>query len=330
MPKLSIIVPVCDARDYVIPCVESLLNQTLDDIELVFADDNGKDDSMAAIHGLVDHYSGSKKLIFTGTSVNAGPGTARNVGLAVASGEYVAFVDSDDCLECDFCETLLGVAEAYEADLAYCSIRFYNSRNGTSRVKSNPPVTPGLFQDADRRRFLVSFITYFTTFLYRRAFLEEHGIRFPSTRSSEDSAFLASCILSANKIAVVDKALYRYILRSPSLSSQKDPNRYIQRIQSFDSMFTYAQTHGYYTIYREELDYLYLKKAYLMACKTYVDNEDKPSVRVLKDLSKDLEKRLPNYQENLYLKKSPKVKLAIWLIRHQPRLACMLLKRINA
>ena len=330
MPKLSIIVPVCDARDYVIPCVESLLNQTVDDIELVFADDNGKDDSMAAIHDLVAGYSGAKKLVFTGTSSNSGPGTARNAGLAVASGEYVAFVDSDDCLECNFCKTLLGAAETYKADLAYCSIRLYNASNGTSQVKSNLPVTSGPFQDADRRRFLVSFVSYFTTFLYRRAFLEEHGIRFPSTRSSEDSAFLASCILSADKIAVVQEPLYRYIQRYPSLSTRKDPSRYRQRILSFNSMLSYAREKGYYQTYRQEIDFLYLKKAFLMACKTYVDNVDVPSVQVLKDLSEEMEQTLPGYRKNVYLNQAPKVKLAIWLIRHQPRLACLVLRKINA
>ena len=330
MPKLSIIVPVCDARDYVIPCVESLLNQTLNDIEIVFSDDNGKDDSMAAIQEMTARYTGTKRIVFTRTPSNAGPGTARNAGLEVASGEYVAFVDSDDCLEPGFCECLLRAAETHDADLAYCSIRFYNTSNGTSLVKSNPPVTSGVFQDADRRRFLVSFVSFFTTFLYRRAFLNEHGIRFPSTRSSEDSAFLAACILAASKIAVVPQPLYRYNQRFPSLSSRKDPGRYLQRIQSFNSILDYAQTHGYYSALQQEIDFLYIKKAFLMACKTYADNERKPSATVLKGLSEDLEQKLPAYRKNLYLKKSPKVRLAVWLIRHQPHLACLVLKTINA
>ena len=330
MPKLSIIIPVCDARDYVIACVESLLNQTLDDIELVFADDNGEDGSMVAIQEMTTHYSGAKKIVFTGTPVNAGPGTARNAGLEIAGGEYVAFVDSDDCLEPDFCESLLQAALAHDADLAYCSIRFYNPNNGTSLVKSNPPVISGPFQDADRRHFLVSFVSFFTTFLYRRAFLDEHDIRFPSTRSSEDSAFLASCILAANRIATVQRPLYIYNHRFPSLSTKKDPQRYLQRIRSFNSMLAYAQAHDYYSAYKEEVDFLYLKKAFLMACKTYVDNEEKPSDQVLRDLSEGLEQIVPKYRKNLYLKKSPKVKAAIWLIMHQPRFACFVLKKINA
>ena len=330
MPKLSVIVPVCDAREYVIPCVESLLHQTLDDIELVFADDNGKDGSMAAIRELTAAYKGAKKILFTSTQTNSGPGTARNAGLALASGEYIAFVDSDDCLEPTFSETLLLAAETHDADLAYCSIRLENPGRGTSVVKSNLPVHSGAFLDADRRRFLVSFVSFFTTFLYRRAFLEEHGIRFPSTRSSEDSAFLVSCILSAGKIAVVNQPLYRYIQRYPSLSTRKDSSRYLQRIQSFNSMLSYAREQGYYQTYRQEIDFLYIKKAFLMACKTYVDNEKKPSAQILKDLSEGLSQKLPEYRKNAYLKKAPKVRVALWLIRHQPRLACYALRLINA
>lgn len=330
MSRLSIIVPVCDAREYVIPCVESLLNQTLEDIELVFADDNGKDGSMDAIRELTASYHGGKKIVFTGTLANSGPGTARNAGLAMATGEYVAFVDSDDRLEPDFSEALLKAAEDYDADLAYCSIRLENPACGTSQVKSNRPVHSGPFQDTDRRHFLVSFVSYFTTFLYRRAFLEENGICFPATRSSEDSAFLVSCILAARKIAVVQKPLYIYIQRYPSLSTRKDPGRYLQRIMSFNSMLAYAQSHGFYAAYQQEIDFLYLKKAFLMACKTYVDNEEKPSAQVFKDLSEGLEKKLPEYRKNTYLKKAPKVKMAIWLIRHQPRLAGLVLKKVNA
>ena len=99
MIKVSVIVPVFNARDYIIPCVESLVNQTLDDIEIIFVDDHGTDGSIIAVVQFLEGYAGRKQVRFVETPVNSGPGVARNVGIEAATGEYLAFVDCDDWVE---------------------------------------------------------------------------------------------------------------------------------------------------------------------------------------------------------------------------------------
>lgn len=327
MPKVSLIIPVFNARDYIIPCVESLTNQSLDDIELLFVDDHGTDGSMEAVRQYAEGYGGKKKFRFLETSVNAGPGVARNIGIDAAEGEYVAFVDSDDWLENDFCEALYRAATRRSADLACCDARQDNLRDGSSVDLKNPRVSSGEFSDKKKKPYLTQFVAYIWTYLYRREFLLRNGLRFPDTSSSEDSSFLASCILSAERVASVEKPLYHYVLRSRSLSTKVDPTKYQQKLRSFDAFLGYARSHDLYEKYKAEIDFVYIKKAILMAAQTYVANELKPNAMVLKGLADTLARQIPDYASNKYLKKKLKARLMTRWIAEKPRLAAWLLRR---
>ena len=329
MPKVSLIIPVYNARDYIVPCVESLTNQSLDDIELLFVDDHGTDDSMDAVRRYAEGYGGKKQFRFLETSVNAGPGVARNVGIDAAEGEYVAFVDSDDWVENDFCETLYKAATRRNADLAFCNLRQDNLRDGSSVALTNPEISSGAFTEKKRKAFLTQFVSYFTTYLYRREFLLRNGLRFPGTRSSEDSSFLASCILSAERIASVEKSLYHYVLRSRSLSTKVDPTKYEQKLSAFDAFLGYARGKDLYEKYKEEIEFVYLKKAFLMAALTYVGNALKPDAATLTGLYDSMVRQIPDYAANRYYKRNLKARLLTRWISRRPRLAVRVLKRLS-
>ena len=192
----------------------------------------------------------------------------------------------------------------------------------------NPKVSSGDFNEKKHKLFLTQFVSYFTSFLYRREFLAKNALRFPDTRSSEDSSFLASCILAAERIASVEKSLYHYVQRSRSLSTKVDPTKYQQKLGAFDAFLGYARRHDLYEKYKEEIDFLYIKKAFLMAAQTYVANELKPDPKVLQDeLYATLVKNVPDYASNRYLKKNLKARtMTKWIARH-PRLALWALKR---
>ena len=327
MVKVSVIVPVFNARDYIIPCVESLVNQSLDEIELLFVDDHGTDDSIDAVRNFLDAYSGKKQFRFLETTVNSGPGVARNVGIEAAAGEYVAFVDSDDWIEREFCESLYKAASRRNADIAFCNLRQDNLRDGSSTQLCNPEVSSGDFSVRKHKEFLPRFVSYFTTYLYRREFLVRNALRFPDTRSSEDSSFLASCILAAGRIASVEKPLYHYVQRSRSLSTKVDPGKYRQKLVSFDAFLAYARRQDLYGTYKDEIDFIYIKKAFLMSALTYVANEVKPDPAVLGELHRILEQQVPDYASNRYLKKNFKARVMTrWIARH-PRLAIRVLRR---
>lgn len=328
MPKVSIIIPVFNARDYIIPCVESLTNQSLDDIELLFVDDHGTDDSMEAVRQYAEGYGGKKKFRFLETSVNAGPGVARNVGIDAAEGEYVAFVDSDDWIESEFCAALLKAASRKDADFACCYLRQDNLRDGSSIELRNPGISSGALSEKKKKAYLTQFVPYFQTYLYRREFLLKNGVRFPETRHGGGGSFLASCILTAERTASVEKPLYHNVQRSRSFSTKVDPTKYLQTLGAYDAFLGFARQHDLYDKYKAEIDFLYLKEAFLQSAKDYVANELKPDRVILSEtLIPALTKQIPGYADNPYLKRKLKARILTNWIAKQPRLAIWSLKR---
>jgi glycosyltransferase EpsH len=299
-------------------------------MELIFVDGHGADGSFALIREIAASYKGEKRFVFTETPAGSGPGMARNVGIDAATSDYIAFVDSDDVVEPEFCQSLLDAALSCGADLACCNIYIDWPDLGKSTVKTNPAVTGGPFLDSERRNFLVNFVSYYSTFLYRKDFLTENGLRFPPTRNSEDTCYLSSCLLTASTIVKTDKPLYHYIKRPHSLSNTKDSGRYLQRLESLDLLLSYVKLHGLYAPYKQEIDFLYIKKAFLMACQTYVMNESVPDPSVLRRICALMDEKIPDNANNSYLAGNAKVRIAVWLIRRHPRLAGLVLKRINA
>lgn len=257
MVKVTIIVPVYNSSEYILTCLESLAGQTMEDIEIILIDDHGTDDSVDKVKSFIENYSGNKIFVFAQTCCNSGPGTARNVGIELAKGEYVAFVDSDDYVEPTYCEDLYNAAEAAGADMACCDIQI------GEEVKRNADVS-------DKQYFLKHFVSYFTTFVYKKTMLDAKVLRFPESSSAEDTCFLTCCVLSANKMAQIQKPLYHYVLHEKSVSRKKNRKRAIVRLNSIKSIIHFAKRNGLYSQYRCALNLLLLKKGYGMAVKDLI------------------------------------------------------------
>ena len=264
MTKVSVIIPLYNSARFLPSLFENIAQQTVAaDLEFIFIDDHGGDDSLAAARSLAA--SSGLKCVFGATPANGGPGAARNVGLKMAGGEYVAFLDSDDALDPTFCEKLFSAAAACDADLAYCNILAV--KGAGSSVWCNPAVASGDFDREKRLYFLKNYKSYFTSFIYRRSLLSREGIAFPATRSAEDSCFLTCALLCARSIACVDEPLYIYQMRGDSLSLGRLDGRHMQRLASFDALLDFARGKNLYETYREMLDYLYVKKGAVGAAR---------------------------------------------------------------
>ena len=129
MPKVSVIVPVYNAEKYLSECVDSILAQTLRDIEVLLVDDGSTDGSPV----LCDNYAKKDPRIKVIHKANGGVSSARNMGLSIASGDYFAFVDSDDIIDKNSYFKLYQVAQTYNVPLVICSgyyfSRFYKKNN---------------------------------------------------------------------------------------------------------------------------------------------------------------------------------------------------------
>lgn len=268
--KVSVIVPIYNAGDYIIPCLESLGKQTINGLEVILIDDHGLDDSMQkAFRFAQDHPE--MNIIFADNGCNKGPGAARNLGIQISSGQYVAFVDSDDRIEPDFCQKLYDAALSFNADIAYCSISF-DYQNRPNEIKYNPVTESGEFTPIKKKYFLRHYKSYFTTFLYRKSFLVGNDICFPDTHSAEDTCFLACALITAKRIASDTTTLYHYNIMSSSISRKKDRKRYKNRISSLRVFKRYTKDHRLYNDFRFEINLMILKKGLLLGIKDFLSN----------------------------------------------------------
>ncbi len=264
MNNVSLIIPLYNSEPFLHSLFDNLSQQSIaEDLEFVFIDDHGSDDSLRTARELASHYR--LNCVFGATEANGGPGAARNAGIALAKGEYIAFVDSDDALDPDFCEKMYDAAWTTNADLAYCHIQAVEG--SSTSTWHNPVVESGDFTREKKLFFLRYYKSYFTSFIYRREMILREGICFPLKRSAEDSCFLTEALLCARSIAIVDEPLYFYQIRPDSVSQAPDPGRYIQRMESFDALLEFAREKGIYEADKEIIDYIYIKKATLGAIR---------------------------------------------------------------
>ena len=270
MPKVSIIIPVFGAAATITGCIDSVLAQSLDDIEVILVDDHGHDDSIEKARKHIEGYQGGKRFVFTETLTNSGPGSARNKGIETASGEYLSFLDSDDTLEPGYCLALYEAATTVHADIACCDA-WKHSGSGRNLL-SNPAFESGKLSGTARKKILRNMVTYLWTYMFRREFLEDNDIRFPASRSAEDSCFVCCCWLMAANAAKVGSPLYNYVEAPQSLSRKKDTLRWQNRLDSFRSLEHYTKEHGIYRKYRGIVGLLVFKKGWLLAVKDYLTN----------------------------------------------------------
>ena len=340
---VSVIIPLYNAAPYIAATLQSLKDQTLQDFEALLVDDHGKDNSVEVARETVGE---DPRFRFLQTEKNAGPGVARNVGLEAAQGEFVAFLDSDDLWEPTFLEKLVaascslaGGLNPETSDLAYCQLQYRNPDGSQGETFRNPVVTIKDATEPEGYRqkiaFMSRFVTYSVCFLYRRQFVEEHHLRFPNQRSSEDTNFLVKALLYAHSLACVDEPLYVYCLHGESLTQRQDETRYLSKMAAMEQLLDECQQmpaegtelSSLYGQYWQLLDYLYIKKGYAISVLNYLKSVPKPEASVIRELRARMEKRVPEWRRNPLLVRDKKTRLVCTLFKYT-RVCVWLLPKI--
>jgi len=224
MPAISVIVPVYKAESYLKKCVDSVLSQTMDDIELILVDDGSPDSSGE----ICDSYALADERVRVIHRRNGGVSAARNDGIAAAKGEYILFVDSDDYIDKTMCEKLYAAIRSSGADTAGCA--HYNLfPDGNSSVEPFPlpegAYESGEIMDAIVRPLLKDrvgeriFNGYIWRYLFSRSIIAENGIKF-SGAYLEDELFLIEYFCCARKLAVVPEPMYYYYQNPNSVTKR--------------------------------------------------------------------------------------------------------------
>lgn len=230
MKLISIIVPVYNVEKYLPQCIDSLINQTYKNLEIILVDDGSTDSS-----GIIcDNYSRIDSRIKVIHKTNGGQGSARNAALDVAKGEYIGFVDSDDWVKNDMYESLYTAIKKYDADISACGqYDVEYSRSVMMRVSDT-------IQLMDTSEALKSYFTYTLLAtavwdkLYKRELWSE--IRFPQV-FREDIFVTYKIIANAKKIVHIGDAKYFYRIRNNSSEHTKYSEKFYNSVKSLDIQY---------------------------------------------------------------------------------------------
>lgn len=221
MPEISMIVPVYQVEKYIAQCIESVLNQTFQDFELILIDDGSKDNS-----GIIcDSYAAKDDRILVIHTENRGAATARNAGLELAAGRYIAFLDGDDYLAENMLARLYEAIEHSEYDIVVCDfLNLLLDEKDNFIVHLQEKTVSGrdvLEHLKNEKNYGVWTIVW--NKIYKREVMEK--LRFPDGKYFEDEFFSNQLYLNSNQIHVIPDVLcYHRVLASSTMNTQKIEN----------------------------------------------------------------------------------------------------------
>lgn len=212
MSKISVIIPVHNTQDYLPKCMESVLGQTMHDIEIILVENASTDNSLELCH----KYAASDSRVKVMHSDVGDLSSARNAGLDLATSEYVSFLDSDDTIEPETYETLYGFLKSNDLDLVYFNhVQIFDDRPPKYTFRETGDAIVLTPKRLLMKQFMHKAPVHACTMVVRRKLFD--NLRFPEFMYYEDRAFTYLLINSCQKVGYIDKAFYNYYQRSGSI-----------------------------------------------------------------------------------------------------------------
>ena len=259
--KISVVIPVYNVEKYLSECLDSVVNQTYPNLQIILVDDGSTDSSGK----ICDEYAEKDSRITVIHQDNQGAGAAKNTGLELINGDYFSIIDSDDYIETNYYEMMISAMQNHKADVAQCLFRNvfmdsvyerrYNFQSKRDRV-------------IKRNRFLFELLydwkySVFWNKLYKSSLLR-NDIRFPVGRKIDDEFFTYKLICNAKKIININTPLYNYRMRKSSVMNVNNKDKLItDRIDCFIERLEYIKniypslSKDYYYIFTDFLLYTY-------------------------------------------------------------------------
>ena len=225
MYKVSIIVPIYNSEKTLKKCLDSLVNQTLKDIELILVDDGSTDCSSQ----ICDEYKAKYEYIKVVHKVNEGMGKAYNLGISMAQGEYIGFVESDDWIENNMYEILYQNAIHYDSELVKCGL-YYSDANGDvcpyleHKILNNAALIKQPFTILDSKPLIFYHSSVWAS-LYKSDFIKKLSFSEEPQASYQDFSFMIKALVKASKISVVDGFFYHWNFSNEDASVKKTDAR---------------------------------------------------------------------------------------------------------
>lgn len=297
MVKVSVIVPVYNAEKYLEKCLKSIVNQSLEEIEILVVNDGSKDTSRAIIEKYVEQYPQKVKLL---NKENGGLSETRNLGIEYATGEYLAFVDSDDYIERNMLEMMYGKAKAGNFDVVCCDVMaIYPDKN--VKIKSGIREDKTGMSLEDKKQILLNAYPIVCNKIYKREVFN-HKNQFKKGVWFEDVLFEFQTVPFLTSIGVIPECLYNYLQNPTSITYTYNKKLY-DMIDNFDEIINFYKNNNLYESYQDILEYSYARYVLATFVKRLAKAKNK---KVFKEGTehaiKKVKEKFPNYKKNLYLK----------------------------
>lgn len=296
MPEVSVIVPVYNVEKYLGKCLNSLVNQTLENIEIIIVNDGTKDNSEEIIKKFIEKYP--QKIVYL-KKENGGLSDARNYGIPYAKGEYIAFLDSDDYVEKDMYKEMYKLAKKENSDMVECDFLWEYPNKTREDIGQ---VYNGKKEMIEKVRVVA------WNKLIRRSIFEKTQIQFPKGLRYEDVEFTYKLIPHLNKVSFLKKPYIHYIQRENSISNLQN-ERTKEIFTVLDNVIAYYKENNFYDEYKDELEYVYTRYLLCSSLLRMVKIEDKNTRKnMLKITWENLNTKFPNWKNNKILKKNKTLK----------------------
>ena len=290
MPKVSVIVPIYNVEKYLEKCINSLLSQTLEDIQIILVNDGSKDNSGNIAK---ECEKNNKNRIIYVEKENGGLSDARNYGLKYATGDFIAFLDSDDYIEKNAYEEMYN--KAIEENAGYVECDFIWEFPNKIRVDKQYPYK--------NKKEMLSFVRVVAwNKLIKRQLITDNNLEFPKGLRYEDVEFTYKLIPFINKFAYVDKPFIHYVQREGSIANVQN-ERTAEIFTVLDNVIEFYKKNNIYEKYRDELEYNYARYLLCSSLKRMCKIKDKTiREKLLTESWKRLNSNFPNWKENVILK----------------------------
>ena len=215
MPKVSIILPVYNVESYLRQCLDSIIMQTLEDIEIICVNDGSTDNSLE----ILQEYKNKDSRIKIINQENRGQGVARNIALENITGDYIGFVDPDDYISPNMYKTLYETAIKHNCDIVEESFYIKNEIRNYLKKRKNKLNLPKnkIFNYKVKKNYVFSPNLAIWNKLYKTSFIKENDIKFFETKKGEDIIFTIKSRVLASKIVYIDNADYYYRIKKDNV-----------------------------------------------------------------------------------------------------------------
>ena len=283
---ISVIVPVYKVEKYLQRCIESIINQTYKNLEIILIDDGSPDNC-----GIIcDEYAKKDNRIKVIHKENGGLSDARNAGLDIATGEYIAFIDSDDYIALNMFETLHSLMIKDNSDIALCSYMYIdeNGKKIESLNKQNP-IKNEILSSFEALKKIGEHKSWYFVVAWNKLYKKEifNNLRFPYGKINEDEFIIHKVFGKSKSISCVESMLYYYVQRSDSIMKQNYSIKNLALVEAYVDRAIYLYENDFFEFFKKSI--LTALSMYIQACSNLdmKDYENRAALRKLKHYLKN-------------------------------------------